>query len=493
MLVAGAVVVVVATKILGGLGADWRPSHFDEWRSLALAQRFVESGALVAEEPIGSPNGLARDISDRNRSLGFVALVGAWIKVATKPIAHFKALALGFVLLYLAGVYLLCRAVGVRPWATLPAVLGLGALPTDAMLLGPALAVPSSLSLGLLCFALVAHLRLSNRLPTSGTTRTGLWWATLIGLAATLAIVYPLTLIVFAGLVAIDGLARPSLRRTRYGRWLGTLGGLGIVLFLLGEWRGDFSSTADHFANLFVLDQTWHLVSFYVYRLDYMVLAPLLLLAFVGAGVSLFEDLPKDAERDRLWLAAAFLGPVVAVLVYQDLGVGLVVPYQRVGLFLGFGALLCAAVAVERMLVAMEARSYPGWFAAIVIGVSSFSIVFSPRPAPPYEGPLSVLRPEPILEAVAHKIAQKFSPPTRFFAAPRDSLYLEALTGLRASPVSLDALLTGFAPPPIDCEAGWEIIVGQHDCPNYVLAFRVDDFPVYEKRHVDDSRDQSPP
>jgi hypothetical protein len=462
---------VVAAKILGGFGADWRPSHFDEWRSLALAQRALESGALGPEEPVGSPNGLARDISDRNRSLGFVVVVGAWLAAVPEPISHFKGLALAFLLLYAAGVYLLCRSVGVRPWAALPAVLALGTFPTDTMLLGPALAVPSSLSLGLLCFALVAHLRLSG----ASTRSQVAWWVTLIGTCAALAVVYPLTLIVFGGLALAHCLGRPELLRTRYAKVMGVLGLCGFVVFLWAEWHGDFATTGRHLADLFLLDQRWHLVELMVYTLDYLVSPPLLLLAFVGAGLCLLS-------RDRIWLAAAFLGPLLALAGYHFMGAGLVVPYQRVGLFLAFGATLCAAVTVERGLVLIESWRSSGWLRLIFVAALCGLIVGVPRPSPPFKRTTRLERPSASLEVIARKLAREHAPPERIHAQPRESMFLEALTGLRAAPASLDALLTGAPPPVLECDAGWEIVVGPCPCPDCAMAFHVAGTPVFLHR-----------
>ncbi len=471
VLVAGMAVALVAAKILGGFGTDWRPSHFDEWRSVALAQRALESGALAFEEPVGSPNGLARDISDRNRSLGFVAVVSAWVALVPEPITRFKGLALAFLLLYAAGVYALCRSVGVRPWAVLPAVLALATLPTDTMLLGPALAVPSSLSLGLLCFALVAHLRLRD----SPAANRAAWWVTLIGTCAALAVVYPLSLIVFGGLVLTDCLVRPELLRSRYAKVMGALGLCGFVVFLWAEWHGDFATTGRHLADLFLLDQRWHLVELMVYTLDYLVSPPLLLLAFAGAVLCLLSP-------DQRWLAATFLGPLLALGGYHFMGAGLVVPYQRVGLFLAFGATLCAAVAVERGLVLIESWRASAWLRLIFVAALCGLIVGVPRPSPPFKRTTRLERPPASLEAIARKLAREHAPPERIHAQPRESMFLEALTGLRAAPASLDSLLTGAPPPVLECDAGWEIVVGPCPCPDYAMAFHVAGTPVFLHR-----------
>lgn len=490
---AGFAAVVVAayvlTRIMGGFGDDWRPDHFDEWRNLSLAQRFVESGVLAAEEPIGSPNGLARDISDRNRSLGIAALYAGWLVSAPLPIAHFKVLVLAFLLLYLVGMASLLRSLDVRLWAILPALLAIGALPTDAMLLGPAIAAPSTLSLGLLCFALVAHLGIARHAASPSAVRTRPrvtgWWVLLIVTAGLLASIYPLTLIVFGVLVAVDVLARPQLLRSVYARSMAITAGLGSLLLFANEWQTDLASTASHLANLFVLDQIWHHENLHVYRLDYLVLPPILVLALFGTGAVLAGEAPEsasDSGRPRAWLAAAFLGPLLAYAGYHLFGVGLVLPYQRIGLYLNFGAILVSAVAVEHLLGAIEARRKGWWARGVGVGVISLAIVFSPRADPPYEGEKSVIRPRPALEAAAHRIARDYSPPSRIFSSPLDGLFLEALTGLRVAPESLDALLSGTPPPILDCAAGFEIVVGKNSCPNYVLAFRVDDVLVYAKR-----------
>jgi hypothetical protein len=491
ILAAGLVIFLVLTRILGDLDGDWRPNHFDEWRSLAWAERFLESGTLSREEPVGSPNGLARDISDRNRSLGFVAIYAAWLQLVPQPIAHFKTMVLAFLLLYLGGMVSLLRTLDVRAAAALPAVLAVGAIPTDAMLLGPALAAPSSLSLGLLCFALVAHHRLTRDPTTASIGEVDLSrrrtssWALLITTATLLALTYPLTLIVFGGLVAVDLLAHPRLLQRTYARSIVLLGAIGAIALLTSEWQGDSENTIQHLSELFLVDQGWHLQNFHVYRLDYLVLPVVLLLALFGMGVSLSpneDDSVGRMPRDRFWIAAAFMGPLVAYGGYQAFGAGLVVPYQRLGLYLNFGAILCAAVAIDHALSAIDASGRSRWVGLGFVLLVGGAILLTPRAAPPYEGERRFVRPSPALEAAAARIASEYDPPARIFALPQDGLFLEALTGLRVAPASLDSLLTGERPPVLDCEAEWEVVVGRNSCPTYALTFRVDDVLVYERR-----------
>jgi len=462
------VLVALAGMILGNFKGDWRPSHFDEWRSLAMAQRALDSGSLVREAPTGSPNGLARDITDRNRSLGFVAVVAGWLKVTPDPIGHYKGLALAFLLLYAGGVYGLSRKVGVGHWPALIAVLGLGTLPTDTMLLGPALAVPSSLSLGVLCWALVAHLELSR----SSSQRPAAWWALLAVSAGLLAAAYPLSLIVFAGLVALDCSARPGLLRERYIRWLAALGLAGGALFLANEWQIDAENTAEHLADLFLLNQRWHLVNSIVYTLDYMVPPALLGLALAGACISL-------VDRSRIWIAGSFLIPLLMLGGYHFFQQGIIIPYQRVGLFLGLGACLCAGVAVQRLLELLRSRRFPGWSQPLCIIAIALAVVLTPRPAPPFEHTKRRDRPGQALETVADRIAGTHSPPATIWAAPRDAMYLEALTGLRVPAVALDSLLTGKPPPPMDCTKNWDLVVGRCPCSGYSLAFVIGGVPVF--------------
>jgi len=464
-------VALVAAKILGGFGADWRPSHFDEWRSLAVAQRALESGALAREEPVGSVNGLARDISDRNRYLGFAAVVAAWIATVPEPVARFKGLVLVFLLVYIAGLYVLCRAMGIRAWATLPAILTLGTIPTDSMLLGPALAVPSTLTMGLLCFAMAAHVRLTDLPPRNGAG----WWIALMGACGALAVVYPLGVIIFGGLALIDCLVKPGIFRTHYAKVMAVLASCGFVASLWTEWRGSFAATSHHLVDLFVVDQRWHLAELIIYPLDYLITPPVLLLAMVGAGLSL-------RHREGMWVAATFLGPLLALGGYHFLGTGIVVPYQRVGLFLALGSTLCTAVAVEQGFRALESRGFSAWPRLVTIAALCGLIVLMPRPSPPVKLTTRLERPPPALELMARKIARDHSPPARFYAGPRESMFLEALTGLRAFPASLDSLLTGAPPPALDCSDGWEIVVGPCPCPGYTMAYRVGGMPVFVRQ-----------
>ena len=207
-----AVTAAVAHLQLGRYTDDRSPSHFDEWRSVGLARRAIASESLTREKPVGSPTGLARDISDRNRLLGFVALVAAWILATGEPVAEFKLLALGFLALYAIGLYVLLRTLRAPPLAGLAAVAFIGVLPSNMAVLGPGYAVPSSASLGPLALALAAHQRLAEAPAVQGR-----WVWLAAASAAVLAIMYPLSLLVLAAVVAIDWLARPSLRASRYG------------------------------------------------------------------------------------------------------------------------------------------------------------------------------------------------------------------------------------------------------------------------------------
>ncbi len=509
-LVVGVGFALVAMRVMSGFEGDWGPNHFDEWRSLALAQRFVESGALVAEDPVGSANGLARDINDRNRSLGFVAVYAGWLRFAPDPIGTLKLLAGGFLFLYVAGAAWLLRTIGVRPLALFPALLAIGVMPTDARILGPALAVPSSLGLGLCALGWVAHLRLTDaavppslvgvppsfvRVTPSGAVATGrptAWWILFGSVSLLLAVVYPLTLIVMGGLIAVDVLARPSLFRTTYVR-LGLITGcVGAALFVTHEWQGGARATLAHFANLFLLDQQWHLRRYDEYRLDFLLHPVVMLIAMFGAGIAIAavgdsvadgDDSEKRFGRNGAWIAAAFVAPFLACVVYQSFGVGLIVPYQRVGLYLNLGAVLCTGVAAEYALRMLSARGVARSAGVLAILVACLGIWFVPRADPPYEGPGSEIRPQPALAEAAKRIARDYPTTTTFFAPPLEALFVEGYTGLRADPSALDALLNGMPPPRFRCDGEWDLVIGgEHRCARFALAFRVDAVHVYEQR-----------
>ena len=496
-LVVAAGFVLIWTRVLGGFGGDFSPSHFDEWRSLALAQRFVESGALVAEDPVGSANGLARDISDRNRSLGFVAIYAAWLRFAPEPIETLKFLAGGFLFLYVAGMAWLLRTIGVRPLALLPAMLAIGVMPTDPRILGPALAVPSSLSLGLCALGWVAHMRLTDatEMPAGveAKGRPTIWWLLFGSASLLLAVIYPLTLIVMAGLIAVDVFARPALLKTTYVR-LGLITGcIGAVLFIVHEWQGTIEATLAHFADLFLLDPQWHLRRFEAYRLNFLLHPVVMLIAMFGAGIAFAgvgqnvgDDSEKPSGRTGAWIAAAFVVPLIAYFGYQNFGVGLIVPYQRVGLYLNLGAVLCTGVAAEHALRMLDRRG-----AALSVGVPAtliacLGIWFVPRANPPYEGPEREIRPHPALAEAAKRIARVHYPmTTTFFAPPLEALFVEGYSGLRADPSALDALLNGEPPPRFRCDGEWDLVIGvdrMQRCTRFALAFRVDAVHVYERR-----------
>ncbi|MDE0884154.1 MAG: hypothetical protein OSB70_01335 [Myxococcota bacterium] len=471
VLIAAAVALLLGTMILGSYGGDWRPSHFDEWRSVALAQRALDSGSLSPELPAGSPNGLARDINDRNRSLGFAALVSVWLAWAPEPIAAFKTLALLFLLLYGTGLYWLCRSLGTGPGAALLAVLTLAGLPTDTMLLGPALAVPSSLSLGLLCLALIAHTRLSVAKPGASLALLGLLGASSVALA----LIYPLSLFVFGGLVLADTMSRPKILRTRYFRSLATLGLAGVGLFLVRELGSDHVDRIAHLGELFFLERRWHLVGSIVYPLGYLIAPPVLGLAAVGACLAL-------AQPGLRWVAAFFWGTLIAIGGYHFFARGLVVPYQRLGLYLGLATAVCTGLATQQLFNLLKQRPLPQWVSYGLTAALGLAIVGWPRPGPPFERTTRLDRPAPAIEQVAARIAAEYSAPSTLWSAPRHAFYLEALTGLRVSPNSIDSLLTGHPPPPLNCDDGWTLVVGPCSCPNYSLAFIQQGIPVFARR-----------
>ena len=459
VVVTALVITVLCTKFIGNLENDWRPDHFDEWRSLALAQRSIDAGTIQAEIPVGSAHGLARDISDRNRSLGFVAVYAGWLSVAAEPFADFKILALGFYLLYAGGLAALMLGVGLRIEAVALATLGIAALPSDPMLLGPAIAAPSSLSLGLLCLALTAHRRLSANSEedeSSGSAQptpvkkkhhveaTKVAWASLlIAMSTLLAGIYPLSLIVFAGMVGADLVVDSRRLRTTYGKTVVALGVIAVPLFVASEWQNDARSTWEHFADLFLLDRQWHLQRFHAYRLDYLVTPPILVLAFFGAGLAMISwvhsrhgsgdqnDAGIDAlsARNHLWLAVAFVVPLIAYTGYSLYGRGFIVPYQRLGLYLNLGALLCSAIALDASFQHLDRRAVPRWGSGLFALLVALAFFGAPRAAPPYAGPVPKTRPSPELEAAARRIARDFAPPSRIFSAPLDGLFLEAFTG----------------------------------------------------------------
>jgi len=467
-LVALGVSIILGTLILGPYGEDWRPSHFDEWRSVALAQRALDSGSVGPEIPVGSPNGLARDISDRNRYLGFAVLLAAWLAWAPAPIAAFKVLALAFLLLYGAGLYLLCRSLGTNSWAALLAVLTLTGLPTDSMLLGPGLVVPSSLGMGLLCLALFAHRRLSADRPRGVLAMASLLAAS----TSALALTYPLCVLIFSAFVVFDAACRPSVMRERYFRSLAVVGAAGVALFLARELVSDVGGGFEQLSELFLLDRRWHLVGAIVYPLDYMVSPPVLALAAIGAYLGF--------RRPELrWVVASFCGPLIALAGYHFFDKGIIVPYQRLGVFLAFGAALCTALAVQGLFDLLAGKQRPGWLSPALIGTLGVVLVVWPRPAPPFPRTTHPDRPDPAIEEIAARIAQDYSAPSTFWSAPWHAVYLEALTGLRVAPVILDAVLIGRPAPPLDCNAGWTLVVGPCRCSNYSLAFVQKGIPVF--------------
>ena len=79
---------------------------------------------------------------------------------------------------------------------------------------------------------------------------------------------------------------------------------------------------------------------------------------------------------------------------------------------------------------------------------------------------------------IALHIKHAHGPPERVHAPPREAMFLEALTGLRAPVAALDSLLTGHPPPDLDCGAGWEVVVGDLSCPGYTKVFESGGIPV---------------
>jgi len=470
-----AVATLVAYMHLGSYAFDRRPTHFDEWRSIGLARRAIASGTIAREPPVGSPDGLARDISDRNREAAYVALLAGWILLTGDPVAETKVMVLAFLLLYTLGIYFLARAIGTRPFAALAAAVFVGTLPSNLMVLGPAYAVPSSASLGFLALALVANQRLSERATISSR-----WTLLAAGSILILALVYPFSLLVFGLVVGIDLLVRPGLHARWYATSLVLIGCILAVAFVGFEWQGSAGETARHLNHLLIVHKRWHLLRAFTLPLGYLFSYPLLALAAVGSIMCL-------RRRETLWIAALLLAPLASWAAYELLGASLVVPYQRVGAYLGFGACLCGGIGLDRIVGALQERRAPRWLPAAVV-VALVLLVFAfPRPSREFAHLERIRRPDSTTRAVFEWIGERYRAPARVYTDPQLSAFVEALTGLRAAPVSLDAHLTARRLPPFDCQAEWEIVVGRIDCPGYREVFRSAWLRVFERRSEADA------
>jgi hypothetical protein len=478
-----AVATLVAYLHLGGYAFDRRPTHFDEWRNVGLARRAIASGTIAREPPIGSPDGLARDIADRNREAAYVTLLAGWILLTGDPVAETKVLVLAFLSLYTLGMYFLARAIGVRPFAALAAAAFVGTLPSNLLVLGPAYAVPSSASLGFLALALVAHQRLSER----ATTGSG-WTLLAAGSILIMALVYPFSLLVFGLVVGVDVLIRPGLHARWYVTSLVLIGCILAVAVVGLEWQGSAGETARHLNHLLIVHKRWHLLKAFTLPLGNLFSYPLLALSAVGSIVCL-------RRRETLWIAALLLAPLASWAAYELLGASLVVPYQRLGAYLGFGACLCGGIGLDRIVRALQEWRVSRWLpagvaVALVLSVFAFPRVLAfPRPSREFTYLERIHRPDSTTREVFEWIGEHYHPPARVYTEPKLAMFVEALTGLRAAPVSLDAHLTTSRLPPFDCRAEWEIVVGRIDCPGYREVFRSAWLRVFERRSEADAAD----
>jgi hypothetical protein len=376
---------------------------------------------------------------------------------------------LGFLVLYAVGLYVLLRTLRAPPLAGLAAVAFIAVLPSNMMVLGPAYAVPSSASLGPLALALAAHQRL-----TEGPAVQGRWILLAAASAAFLAIIYPLSLIVLAALVAIDWLARPALRASRYGRILAAAAAALGVAFCAFEWRGGIEATARHLRDLLIVTRDWHLADEFALPLGSLAPYPLLALAAVGACSS-------ARRADARWLAALPALPLAAWCAFEQLGASLVLPYQRVSVYLGLGACVCAALGIASIARGLAKRGARAWLEPTAAGVLVLLVFVYPRGYASLAHLERELRPRASLREAAAWIEEHYRPPARIYTTPWRSAFVEPLTGLRVAPVGLDALLTGTQPPPIDCQEGWEIVIGPVACPGYREVFRSGGLPVFER------------
>ena len=124
------------------------------------------------------------------------------------------------------------------------------------------------------------------------------------------------------------------------------------------------------------------------------------------------------------------------------------------------------------------------------MAVALVLLVFAfPRPSREFAHLERIRRPDSTTREVFEWIGERYRAPARVYTEPQLSTFVEALTGLRAAPVSLDAHLTARRLPPFDCQAEWEIVVERIDCPGYREVFRSAWLRVFERRSEADAID----
>jgi hypothetical protein len=142
---------------------------------------------------------------------------------------------------------------------------------------------------------------------------------------------------------------------------------------------------------------------------------------------------------------------------------------------------VCAALGIASVARGIAKRGARAWLEPAAAGVLVLLVFVYPRGYASLAHLERELRPRASLREAAAWIEEHYRPPARIYTTPWRSAFVEPLTGLRVAPVGLDALLTGTQPPPIDCEEGWEIVIGPVACPGYREVFRSGGLPVFER------------
>jgi hypothetical protein len=148
-----------------------------------------------------------------------------------------------------------------------------------------------------------------------------------------------------------------------------------------------------------------------------------------------------------------------------------VVPYQRLGLYLGFAACLCGGIGGGWLAARLHAKGT--WATPCLVAVVLALLIATKTEYRELAFVHQVQRPSPDIRAVTDWIRARYAPSTRVFSHWEIAMFVEPLTGLRVDPLSFDFGLLGRGHSHFHCDGPWDLVIGgETHCTTYGEVFR---------------------